>query len=211
MPPSDANRDDAPQPRPDDPELQRLVEAAQQGDDDARGELLTRHLPALRAFVRLQSDASTRHRESASDLVQTVCREVLEGLDSFHWESAAGFRSWLYTVAHNKVRTRIRYWNAARRTPKAESQVDDQLLYQVYANLDTASQAALRNEEAVLLEEAFATLSEDHQQIILMSRLMGLPHAEIAEKMGRTNEAVRSLLSRALVALAGKLDRHRDR
>jgi len=191
----------------DEERLRELVAAAQQGDDAARGELLTRHLPALRAFVRLQSDSSTRQRESASDLVQTVCREVLEGLDAFRWDSAAGFRSWLYTVAHNKVRTRMRFWNAARRSPRAEHAGGDELLLRVYGAIDTASQVAIHREEVTRLEEAFAELSEAHRQIILQSRLMGLKHKEIAARMGRSEEAVRSLLSRALVALSAKLDR----
>ena len=47
--------------------------------------------------------------------------------------------------------------------------------------------------------------------LVIMSARVLIPAAsEIAARMGRTNEAVRSLLSRALVALAAKLDRHRD-
>ena len=40
--------------------------------------LLEEHLPRLRAFIRLRTNQAIRARESCSDLVQSVCREVLE-------------------------------------------------------------------------------------------------------------------------------------
>ncbi|MCA8975247.1 MAG: hypothetical protein KDC98_11025, partial [Planctomycetes bacterium] len=54
-----------------------LVDSASHGDPQAVEELLVRHLPRLRAFVRLRSPFALRARESCSDLVQSVCREVI--------------------------------------------------------------------------------------------------------------------------------------
>ena len=49
-----------------------------------------------------------RAKESASDLVQSVCREVLGRLDRFQHGGEAGFRHWLYATALRKVRDLLR-------------------------------------------------------------------------------------------------------
>ena len=40
--------------------------------------LLTEHLPALRAYVRARLGPKLAAHESASDVVQSVCRELLQ-------------------------------------------------------------------------------------------------------------------------------------
>ena len=44
--------------------------------------------------------------------------------------------------------------------------------------------------------------------MIRLSRFVGLPHREIARRLGRSEGAVRTLLSRALASLAVKLEAH---
>ncbi len=58
-----------------------------------------------------------------------------------------------------------------------------------------------------LIERAFEELPDDHRQVILLARLVGLSRKEIADEMGRSEVAVRNLLSRALSQLAEILDR----
>ncbi len=69
-----------------------LVDRASHGDPIAIDALLEANLPALRAFVRLRMGPTLRAKESASDLVQSACREVLEGLDRFQFQGAENFR-----------------------------------------------------------------------------------------------------------------------
>jgi RNA polymerase sigma factor (sigma-70 family) len=57
------------------------------------------------------------------------------------------------------------------------------------------------------MERAFDLLSDDHREVITLSRIVGLSHAEIAAELGRSEGAVRVLLSRALVAYVDALDR----
>ena len=186
--------------------LARLVAAAKAGDNGACEQLLLMHLPDLRAFIRLQADPELRMRESTSDLVQTVCREVIAGLDEFEWRDEASFRGWFYTVALNKVRGKRRFHSAAQRSVRREDGASDEALLKAYAVLQTPSVVAMRREDAARIEAAFDQLSEEHREVILLSRLLALPHREVARRMGRSEVAVRSLLSRALVALSGLLD-----
>ena len=195
-----------------DPDTAALVDSASRGDAVAVDRLLERYLPGLRAFVRLQAGPMLRARESASDLVQSVCREVLLKIDSFQYGGESGFKRWLYVMATRKIADRQDYWQAAKRDIRRETPLqghdeaapDDDLL-QCYRTCFTPSRQAMAREELQLVERAFETLRPEQREVILLSRLVGLRHAEIAEQLGRSEQAVRSLLSRSLAELADRL------
>ena len=92
-----------------------LFERATHGDRRAFNELLALHLPGLRAWIRLRAGPVVRARESASDLAQSVCREVLDHLDRFAYGDEPGFRAWLYTTALRKIMNRHEYYAAEKR------------------------------------------------------------------------------------------------
>ena len=50
--------------------------------------------------------------------------------------------------------------------------------------------------------DGFGKLAPEKQEVILMARLMGLSHKEIAAELGKSEVAVRTMLSRALAELA---------
>lgn len=194
-------------------ESRELVERASQGDKPAIAELLERHLPGLRAFVRLRAGPQIRAKESASDLVQSVCLEILQHLDRFKYRGEAGFKHWLYTTALRKIMKRYEYYHAAKRDAGREvrprrisSTAGDEALMECYRSFSTPSRHAMFHEQLDRVESAFQKLSEDYRTVILLARIVGLSRAEIAEKMGRSETAVRSLLSRALSQLAEVMD-----
>ena len=183
-----------------------LVQAAKQGDTMAQEALLRQHLAQLRTFVRLRSDAQLRLRESDSDLVQSICREVLADIQDFEYRDASGFRGWLFTLALSKIREKGRFHRAAQRSPRREAGSLNGADSLPLADADpSASQHAIQRESELRFERAFDTLSPDHREIILLSRIMRLSHREIATQTGRSEVATRSLLSRALVALTDAL------
>lgn len=184
-----------------------LLLAAQEGDLAAQEALLELHLPSLRAFVRLRSDPALRARESATDILQSTCREVLQHLDQLEYRSEAALRGWLHTVTLNKIREKRRYHFAERRRPDCE--VDDAQLSQLvgaYGALESPSQGIMHAELIERMEQAFDQLSPDHREVITLSRIARLSHAEIATRMDRNVESVRKLLARALVKLSALLD-----
>jgi RNA polymerase sigma factor (sigma-70 family) len=174
--------------------------------------LLEEHLGSLRAFVRLRAGAGIRARLGHSDLVQSVCREVLEGRDKIEFQGDAAFRSWLYTAALRKLVEHDRRMHAGKRDVRREVHVDgeegaDAALLQGYATVTTPSLLVMGREGAVKLEEAFDELSEEHREIVTLSRVIGLSHAEIAAQLGKTEEGCRQLLRRALLKLSMELDK----
>ncbi len=192
---------------PEQPPEGELALRATQGDRAAVVELLANYMPRLRAFVRLRLNDALRQRESKSDVVQSVCREVLEGAGQFRYQGEERFRAWLFTTALNKIRERARYWGAEKRAAHAATPVSSAALIDAYAMLHTPSQVAIGKELAAKMERAFDELSEEYREVITLIRIVGLSHHEAAAQMNRSEGATRMLLSRALVALVAIVDR----
>jgi RNA polymerase sigma-70 factor (ECF subfamily) len=65
----------------------------------------------------------------------------------------------------------------------------------------SAGRALRREERFERLEKALRGLSPDHREVIVLARIEGLQMKEIAERLGRSNSAVKNLLLRALKEL----------
>lgn len=186
-----------------------LVEKASQGDVPAIEELLHRHLPALRAFLRLRAGPAIRARESAADLAQSVCRELLQQLGSFDYRGEAAFKAWLFTAAMRKLVERQRYYEADKRDVGREvrpaTSTGSADLIDVYKHVMTPSRDAQAHELMEQLERAFDRLPTDYRDVIVWHRIVGLSQREIGERMGRSEIAVQRLFARALSKLSAYL------
>jgi RNA polymerase sigma-70 factor (ECF subfamily) len=186
-----------------------LAVRAADGDRGALDELVVRHVDGLRAFVRLRVGAELRARESNSDLVQSVCREVLQDARRFQHPSEGAFKSWLYTTALRKIADRVEHWRTLKRDTGREerfaSEATDGALLGIYHSISTPSQHAVAAEERERIERAFEQLSEEQREVIVLARVAGLSRAEIAVQTNRSEGAVRVLLHRALARLSDLL------
>jgi RNA polymerase sigma-70 factor (subfamily 1) len=197
-------------------DLGTLVDSASRGDAAAVETLLTRYLPGLNAFVRLRAGPLLRARESSSDLVQSVCREVLEHVDRFQYRSEGLFKQWLFTTAARKIADRCDHVKAQRRDVRREVALDagsasaaapESWFADACRSLVTPSRELIAREELVATERALLELDDDHREVILLARVVGLSAKEIGEQMNRSESAVRSLLHRALAELCARVER----
>lgn len=188
-----------------DPDDGALFAAARAGDGAAIERLIERYLPRLHAYVRLRLGAIVRAREASIDVVQSVCRELLAASPGFEFRGEERFRDWLFTAALNKIRDKQRFHARGKRDGARECNVDDSLMHA--ASYLTPSVDAIGRETAAALAAAMASLSEEHREVITLARIVQLPHAVIAESMGRSEPAVRQLLVRALLQLSMQLKR----
>jgi RNA polymerase sigma-70 factor (ECF subfamily) len=183
-----------------------LAQRAAAGDEQALATLLSRHLPAVRAFVRAHMGPQLRAHESSSDLVQSVCRELLTHQERFQYPGEQQFLAWLYTTARRKISNRVRDLGRDKRDARreigglAESAMAE--LGAAYARVSSPSGRALRAEEIARLEAAIDRLPEEQREVVTLAHLAGLSRAEIGAQMGKTEEAVRALLHRAKARLA---------
>ncbi len=192
-----------------------LLDRFSNGDAGALDRLIALHLPALRAFVRVRCGPRLRAKESAGDLVQSVCRELLEDAGKFRHQGEGAFKAWLFAAAARKVADRADYWQAAKRDPEREVPIahdrstargGDLELLAIWKRSCSPSQALMAREAIAAIETALDELPDDYREAILLSRVVGLSRAEVATAMGKTEDSVRHLLFRGLARLSEKLD-----
>lgn len=194
------------------PEDEGLLRRAEAGDPSAFAELLAAELPLLRAYLRVHLPAVVREHESCSDLVNSVCGDVLGQQAEFEFRGVDAFRGWLFGWARHKLQDRLRYWRAERRAPSREYALAEHEnlgdLAGLYRSLASPSAVAIGREDVRRLEQAMSSLPEEYREVIGLCRIAGLSREEAGKRLGgRSAVAVRSLLNRALVALSTALER----
>ena len=169
------------------PSEEDLISRAVQGDAAAYGDLYERYLALIYRYVFYRvSDVA-----EAEDLTEQVFLKAWEALGHYQ-QREAPFSAWLYRIAHNVVADRYR-------TRKETLPLDGQLLLP-----DTHSGPEDRldwRETIEAVAHALSQLTPIHQQVLTLRFISGLSHAETARVLERSEEAVRILQHRALVAL----------
>src|SRR5690349_9404198 len=147
-----------------------------------------------------------RARESTSDVVQSVCRELLTHQERFQHPSADAFKHWLFTTARRKISNRVRDFatqkRGAARLERGEFRESALgALGAVYARISSPSGQALRQEEIERLERAIDQLSAEQREVLTLAYMAGLSRAEIGRRTEQSEEAVRAMLRRAIARL----------
>ncbi len=131
-------------------------------------------------------------REAAEDATSAVFTKALTALPAYQ-ERPGGFRSWIFTIAHNVVTDFYR--DRARRP--SEPLADDLDLIDPDPSPEDA---AVANDERRRLHALLAHLTPDQQRVIEL-RLSGLSGAEIGDILGRSRGAVNLAQHRAVKRL----------
>lgn len=192
-------------------DLAAEIAAARRGEGQALDSLFARNLPPLIAFIRSRAGKAIAARESATDLAQSVFREVLQDADAIELRGEAAFRNWLFMQASRKVLDRARFLHRERRDVAREVELPEagpaaDALLACYATLGTPSRHAAAREELLRFEAAVQRLPDNQRDAVTMSRLLNLSYGQIAEQMGLTESAVRGLVARGLAALSSLLE-----
>lgn len=176
------------------------------GQQPSLRELLPRHLPDIEAFVRRHLAHTLRDRESAADLVGSVCGDLLtEGIE-FQYRGDSEFQNWLRTVVVNKIRSRLRFARAKKRGMNLLVDASESQVEAAKVDANSPSQHAILREDLSLLDRALARLPEHYRALIVRTHLRGESHDQVARSLGSTVQATRNMLTRAMVKLAGELD-----
>jgi RNA polymerase sigma factor (sigma-70 family) len=189
------------------PDVPYLLARVGTGDESAVRTLLGEYLGDLQTYVRAHSGRRLLAREASQDLVQSICREVLEdaAAGTFEFRGEKQFRGWLFRTALNKIRSKGRFHGRERRGADREIPVqslEPAAADALFASLHTPSRSAENREERERFFAAFARLSERDQNLIQWVRIDGLSHAEIAARLSVTEGNSRVMLARALARLA---------
>ena len=163
---------------------------------------LVEHLQRMRAFVRLRMPAELRRREAESDVIQLACVQVLQRHHEIEFRGESALLNWLFGAVENAARDMLKNQRAARRNPKREVRDLGSELLDSYASFCTPSRIAAARDEVVRIEAAMDGLSPAQRDVVTLSCLVGLGHAEIAAQTGMSPESVRTHLHRGLARLA---------
>ena len=170
-------------------ELYALLKA---GDKVAYTEIYNRYfsLLYLHALKRL------RDEEAARDLIQDlfttlwIKREVLT--------TRTNLSNYLYTAVRNGVFNFIAH-------QKVASRYINELPDKIEPSECITDHLARERQLTALIEKEIAELPEKMREIFLLSRVEGLSHKEIAERLGISELTVKTQVKNALRILRGKL------
>jgi RNA polymerase sigma-70 factor (ECF subfamily) len=190
-----------------------LLAAFRTGDPTAGDTLLRRFEPWLKLMARLQWESRFHAKFDPSDVVQQAMIDAMKAAAQFRGTSEGEFASWLRQIlAHALAHEIRRYAGTAKRDLDREISLEQQLtqasqqLGDMLAATGTSpSQQVVKREHSVLLAEVLERLPEDFREVIILRNLEGLPHEEVARRMGRNSGAARMLWLRALARLREEL------
>lgn len=180
-----------------------LVERFRQGDDTAFRALFQKYKPRLSVLVRYKLSDSLRTRIEIEDIVQEVFLEASKDIGHFTYRSPGSFMSWLSRIADHVITDEAR---AQARQKRAAGEL---VRFRSASNPNgpdpvdpaTPSRILMQNENVEKLFAQLEALPPDYRDAILMAKVECLSSGEMAERMGRSREAVAVLLCRALQRL----------
>jgi RNA polymerase sigma-70 factor (ECF subfamily) len=177
-----------------DPDI-RLMLRVRDDDSEAFAELVELyHHRLVTVMHHLVGNA-----EEAEDLAQEVFLRVYRGRKKYH--PKAKFSTWLFTIANNLALNILR---TRQRKPTIPLNVRDsgplgprpaeQLVHDRGAPPEDRIQ---QRELADVIRQAIETLNERQKVAVVLNKFEDMNYQEIADVMGLTTKAVKSLLSRA--------------
>ena len=185
----------------DDNSDEALMLRYQAGDAAAFDELYARHRGGLYRFITRQC----RVRERAEEIFQDVWMSLIQATERYRVE--AQFRTWLYTVAHNKLMDYFR-GNARSEAVLFEVKNTDDESGERAATIEGVAnrteepmvQAESRQQGAAILK-VLEGLPAPQREAFLLYEEGGLSVDEIAQATGVSFEAAKSRLRYAVAKL----------
>jgi RNA polymerase sigma-70 factor (ECF subfamily) len=177
---------------------EELIEACRAGESSAFDVLVARWEDRIRgACWRVLGS-----EDEARDVAQEAFLKAYRGLAGF--KSEARFSSWLYQIAVNLCRDRLR-----RRRTRATVSLDElEASSPVLVELRPGAQEALIREDlAGVVRRAIETLPAEQREVVILKEYQGLTFLEIAQALELPVSTVKTRLYRGLGQLRVRLVR----
>jgi RNA polymerase sigma factor (sigma-70 family) len=177
----------------------QLIREIKDGNAELYAELMRRYERKIYAFIFHMLKSSSME-SVAEDLSQETFYKAYRSLQTFR-EVEASFSTWLYTIARNTVLSEL------RKQHKNNPVSLDQGGYTPYASYDAMPEPALlRNEKVTMVRDAINNLPEKQRSALILREYDQLEYQEIANILGQTVSAVKSLLFRARASVKLQLE-----
>jgi RNA polymerase sigma-70 factor (ECF subfamily) len=174
----------------------QLIERAKH-DPEAFGELYERYVGRIYNYIYYR----TGDVHEAEDLTARVFYRAMAHVENY-WQHGVPFAAWLYRIAHNLVAN----WHRDR-SRRRDIRLDDMI--SLAWRGAGPEHLAEQSEEARGLLEAIARLPAERQQLLILKFAEDMSNLDIAQVMGRTEGAIKSMYHRTLIALRDELSKSR--
>ena len=193
-----------------------LIERARAGDQQALGEIFARHRDRLRRMVEMRLDWRLQARIDASDVIQDAYLEAATRLGEYLRDPRLPLFLWLRLVVGERLTTLHRQHLGAQMRdagrevslyrealPAASSAA---LAAQLLGRHTSPTQAVIRAERMLRLQEALNTIDPMDREVLTMRHFEQLTRAETARVLGIGEEAAAKRYVRALKRLKDVLN-----
>ena len=196
-------------------ETARLLEQARAGNKEALSVLFSRHRPRLRRMVELRLDRRLQARIDASDVIQEAYVEVVIRLNEYLIAPSYPLFLWLRLIVGERLLKLHRHHLGTQMRdaglevslyrgalPEASSAA---LAAQLLGKHTSPTQAAVRAERMLRLQEALNTLDAIDREVLSLRHFEELSLAETALSLGIEEPAAAKRYIRALKRLKATL------
>ena len=184
-----------------------LIARVRDSDPEAMAELVQVYAPRLRVFIQRQMSPQLQTKVDPDDILQEVsvtCVRSMGEIDLTDWEPF----DWVCQVARRRVMDAGRkFFGAEKRDIRREVAINAKpdashaLAGILAASITSPSAAFSRDQRELRLQAAIEQLPAESRQALQMRYIDSLPTKEIAEKLGKTDGAVRVMLTRSIKKL----------
>src|SRR5262245_22693704 len=181
-----------------DPDVQLMLRF-QKGDQEAFQQLFNKYSPSVVNFAF----RFVGTRERAEELTQEVFLQVYRWQERY--EPRAKFSTWLFKIAHNHCLNEVRKGEYRVSLESFDLPTDPEGDERERNLPDTTSAKGedilAAKEAADRIQRILHRIPESQRTALLLSRVEGMSYQEVAEVLGSTEKAVKSLVFRATQSL----------
>jgi RNA polymerase sigma factor (sigma-70 family) len=175
------------------PSSWRLLASAREGNADALARLFDRYLPELKRWTAGRLPWWLRSTADTSDVVQDAVVRTLARLDAFQPQGRRALAGYLRTAVEHRVADHHRRAARWRMSPIAADAI---------AREPSPLEQAIARENQERYRAALARLSRRDQELVVAHVELDYSHAQLGCMIGRSPNAARMALCRALERLA---------
>ncbi len=186
------------------PSVTTLLLQAREGSEPALNRLFEQCGERLLSLIRLRMGAKLRSRMESGDLLNATLLRAFRSFDSLEARNTPSLMAWLGRIAESEIRDEADRLNAQRRDAAKEVPLDSGV-GELAAQLRSQTSRLVLSESRARLERAIEQLREEYREIILLRRYEELGFKEIGARLGKSPDACRMLLARAMTALTLKM------
>ncbi len=177
-----------------------LIRRARDGSRTAIGEVFEKVGGKLHAMVQCRINGPIAQRVDAGDIVQAAMLKAFDNIDQFDGEGQQTLLGWMARIAQNELRDQAVFHGRDRRDVRQGEAIATQH-GNIAAQVQTQSTLLAQKEETQRLYDALDQLDELPREVVLLRKFEELSFREIGDRVGKSPDACRMMLARAMSRL----------